>query len=76
VKRGAAPVSTQPQTHTNPGKGRNRTSRQGKYGNEEGSQEKLPVLLLVTVLSQALLALVSGHLMTFSFFTAWHKLIF
>jgi hypothetical protein len=34
----------------------------------------LSVLLLVPVLSQALLTLVSRHLMSFSFFSAWHKL--
>ncbi len=32
-------------------------------------------LLLVTIFSQSLLALVSRHLVTFSFLTAWHCLI-
>lgn len=32
------------------------------------------LFLFVTVLPQALLTLVSGHLVFLSFFTAWHKL--
>ena len=32
-------------------------------------------LLLVTILSQSFLALVSGHLMTFPFLSAWHNLL-
>jgi hypothetical protein len=35
------------------------------------SREEL-LLLLVTILSQTLLALVSRHLVSFSFLTAWH----
>lgn len=33
----------------------------------------MDLLLLVTVLSQTLLALVSSHLVFLSFFTAWHN---
>jgi len=34
------------------------------------------LLLFMSVLSQTLFAFVSGHLMSFSFFTAWHGLLF
>jgi hypothetical protein len=34
------------------------------------------LLLLVTIFAQSLLPLVSRHLMTLTFFTAWHDLIF
>jgi hypothetical protein len=33
---------------------------------------QLPVLLLVTVLTKPLLALVRGHFMALALFTAWH----
>jgi hypothetical protein len=36
-------------------------------------QPKLPLLLLMAVLSEALFALVSSHLMSFSFFSARHS---
>jgi hypothetical protein len=39
------------------------------------SDQLLAVLLLVTIFSEALLALVGGHFMALSFFTAGHVVV-
>ena len=37
------------------------------------AQDNVPLLLLMSVLSQTLLAFVGSHFALFSFFSAWHN---